>query len=249
MKVFRGFFLVIGMVSLAVQSLGQTAPEARATLQYATLSMGCSAINPTTNIAVSGTLHASGVPAPMALAIFSQGNSRWRSELDTPKEHKVTVVNDGNGQIQHADGRVQKLAENNTYHQRPMHIPCLTNISLPIGALESTYLRTEASGTDLLDVLEVLPSAHPQRKAEMDRMKTTVWISRTTGYLMRLQYTNTAEQNSNDTEPVQIDYSDYRVVSGVAIPFHQITTAGQLTLDLVINNVQFNAPAADFQLR
>jgi hypothetical protein len=144
---------------------------------------------------------------------------------------------------------VQKLAENNTYHQRPMHLPCLTNVSLPIGLLETNYVRTEAMGADLLDVLEILPASHPQFKTELNRMKTTVWISRTNGYLLRLQYTNTAEQDSNDTQIIQIDYSDYRLIAGMAVPFHQITTAGQLTLDLVIDSVQVNGFPADFQLR
>jgi outer membrane lipoprotein-sorting protein len=244
-----GLLFTIIVLLIAFRAHSQPSPDARAILQHASISMGCSAINPTTNIAVSGTLHASSVAAPMALTIITQGNSRWRSELDTPKGHKVTIVNDGNGQIQHGDGRVQKLAENNTYHQRPMHLPCLTNVSLSIGLLETNYVRTESVGADLLDVLEVLPASHSQFKTEVNRMKTTVWISRTSGYLLRLQYTNTSEQDSNDTQIVQIDYSDYRLVSGMAVPFHQITAAGQLTLDLVIDSVQVNGPPADFQLR
>jgi hypothetical protein len=177
MRAPRLLFSLIYVLSIALSAHSQPSPDARAILQHASISMGCSAINSTTNIAVSGTLHASSVSAPMALTIFSQGNSRWRSELDTPKERKVTIVNDGNGQAQHADGRVQKLAENNTYHQRPMHIPCLTNISLPIGLLQTTYVRTEAAGADLLDVLEVLPSAHPQLRAGSGRSPNPNLIS------------------------------------------------------------------------
>src|SRR6185312_3810095 len=222
--------------------------DGRSILERSSAAMGCSLINPNTAIHVAAHLQASSLPAPMALTIDSQGNSRWRSELDTPKEHKVTIVNNGKGQMRHADGRVTPLAENNTSHQRPMHIPCLTNIALPPGAVDATYVRTEAAGADSLDVVELLPVARPALKTAADRMKTTAWISQTTGYLARLQYVNTAEQDSNDTQTVEIDYFDYRLIDGLAVPFHQVTHSGKLTLDLQLDSVQLNAPTADFQL-
>jgi len=226
-----------------------THADARSIVERSSAAMGCSLINPNTGIHVAAHLQVTSLPAPMALTIDSQGNSRWRSELDTPKEHKVTIVNDGRGQMQHADGRVTPLTENNTSHQRPMHIPCLTNIALPPGAVDAAYVRTEAAGADSLDVVELLPAARPTLKAAADRMKTTVWISQATGYLTRMQYINTAEQDSNDAQTVEIDYFDYRLIDGLAVPFHQVTRSGASTLDLRIDSVQLNAPAADFQLR
>jgi hypothetical protein len=226
-----------------------SADNVNAILQRSSAAMGCTNINATTNITVIGHLQPSSTATSMLVTISSQGNSRWRSELDTPKGRKVTVVNDGKGQIQHADGRTAPLAENNTSHQRPMHIPCLTNVALPTGAVDATYLRTEPAESDSLDVIEILPMARPSVKAAADRMKAVVWISRANGYLVKLQYSNAAEQDSNDTQIVVINYSDYRLVGGVAVPFHQLTLAGNLTLDLKIDSVQLNTPAADFSLR
>jgi hypothetical protein len=53
-----------------------------------------------------------------------------------------------------------------------------------------------------------------------------------------LRYTNTAV----GLFPTQIDYSDYREVSGVRMPFHWVVTwtDGQSTIDL--NDVQANVP-------
>jgi hypothetical protein len=48
---------------------------------------------------------------------------------------------------------------------------------------------------------------------------------------------------------VEIDYMDYRIVNGMAVPFHQVTHAGALALDLQLDSVQLNTPAADFNLR
>jgi outer membrane lipoprotein-sorting protein len=211
--------------------------------------MGCGLITNNTTIKISGLLQAASMPNPMAMTIESQGNTRWRSDLDTPKEHKVTIINDGKGQIQHADGRVTPLAQHNTYHQRPMHIPCLTNVALPLGQIDAVFVRSETTGPDTLDVIDLEPKSQPKEKVAAARMKTTVWVSRTTGYLAKLQYVNAAEQDASDTQNVEIEYKDYRVIDGLAIPFHQITHAGKLTLDLQIDSAQLNAQAADFNLR
>lgn len=248
MRILCSLLAIAFSVTASAQTPANSA-NARSILERSSAAMGCSLINPNTVIHVAAHLHVTSLPAPMALTIDSQGNSRWRSELDTPKEHKVTIVNDGKGQMQHADGRITPLTENNTSHQRPMHIPCLTNIAAPPGAVDATYIRTEAAGADSLDVIELLPAARPAVKAAADRMKTTVWISQATGYLARLQYINTAEQDSNDAQTVEIDYLDYRALDGLAVPFHQVTRSGASTLDLQIDSVQLNAPAADFQLR
>jgi len=211
--------------------------------------MGCGVIGRDTSIRVEGTLTASSLPAPMHVTIDTQGNDRLRSELDTPKERKITVVNAGRGQIHHGDGRVTSLAEHNTSHQRPMHIPCLTNITHTPGQVEATLLRTEAAGADTFDVVELQLAGHPREKRAANSMKTTVWISHATGYLAKLEYVNASEQDANDTQAVDIEYADYRIVDGVAVPFHQTTHSGKLTLDLQLNSVQLNAAAADFNLR
>jgi len=82
-----------------------------------------------------------------------------------------------------------------------------------------------------------------------DRLKTTYWISRNNGFVVKLQYVNTAESDASDTQTVDVEYSDYRPVDGVAIPFHQVTRAGNVVLALQFDSVQLNTAAADFNLR
>ena len=243
---FPAVFIVFFSAAVFAQVPGS---DATGILQRANGAMGCNSIGAATTISVRGMLTASSLAAPMPLTIDTLGNDHWRSELDTPKEHKVTVVNSGRGQTQHADGRISPLAENNTFHQRPMHIPCLTNMALPPAVVQANYLRAEPVGADTLDVVEVLLTNRPSLTRAADLMRNVLWISRSTGLLMKLQYVNAAENDSNDTQTVEISYSDYRVVSGLAVPFHQTTVAGSLSLDLQLDSVQFNTPAADFNLR
>src|SRR5215471_855124 len=102
--------LAAAVILAACQFLAgqQSGADARPILQRASSAMGCSLVGPDTTITVNGTITVKSSSMVMNVSIQSQGNNRWRSELDTPKGRKVTVVNDGKGQMQHADGRVQR---------------------------------------------------------------------------------------------------------------------------------------------
>jgi hypothetical protein len=243
---------LLGVLLVLVPSVlfSQQAPavDGASIVQRSLAAMGCAAITKDTTAMLSGSLTlADGTVMP--LTMYSQGDSRLRSELDTPKGRKVTIVNEGKGQMQQGGGRVIALAENNTSHQRPTHIPCLTNLDLPPGMAESVVIRSDQLAGDVLDVVEIAPANRPKNKQISDRMNTLFWISRNSGYVVKLQYINTAESDSNDTQPVVVEYFDYRVIDGVAIPFRQVTRAGDLVLDLRFNSVQLNTAAADFTLR
>lgn len=69
--------------------------------------------------------------------------------------------------------------------------------------------------------------------------RVKLYFDSKTGLLARqLRYTNTIV----GTIPIQIDYSDYREVAGVQMPFHSVVTwtGGQSTMQL--NEVQANVP-------
>jgi hypothetical protein len=122
-------------------------------------------------------------------------------------------------------------------------------LSLPQGKADSLVVKVEQIAGDILDVVEITPKDRPNLKQIADRMKTLFWISRNSGYVVKMQYINAAEKDSNETQPVDIEYSDYRVVDGLAVPFHQITRAGDLVLNLSFESAQLNTAAADFSLR
>jgi hypothetical protein len=245
-RISIAYVVVLASHPIAAQIPGS---DANGIVRRANMAMGCDLVQHETAISIQGTLTASSLASPMHIRIDTQGNDRVRSELDTPKERKTTIINEGKGQIQHGDGRVTALAEHNTSHQRPMHIPCLTKLTLGSGHVEATYVRSEVAGADTLDVIDLELTGRPKEKRAAALMKTTVWISRSTGFLAKLQYVNAAEQDANDTQLVEIEYAGYRRVDGLAIPFHQLTHSGALTLNLQIESAQLNAHSADFNLR
>jgi hypothetical protein len=71
------------------------------------------------------------------------------------------------------------------------------------------------------------------------KLPVKLYFDSKTNLLVRVErYIDTAVGRN----PVQIDYSDYRDVSGIKVPFHQVImwTDGRTTLDLT--DVKFNAP-------
>src|SRR5205085_10300843 len=112
-------------------------------------------------------------------------------------------------------GNVTKLAEHNTAFERPTWVPCLTNLALPPEQVRTRYLRTEAYPGGLVDVVELWPTNMSNLDKLGYRVKTTVWTSRNTGYLIRMEYINAAEQDINATHVVVVDYSDYRLVDAL----------------------------------
>lgn len=243
---FAGLLVIVVSLLLPIYSQTVAQNQGKDMLQHSFAAMGCGNLGTETPIRVTGNLNLSD-GAAIPLTIESQGDDRLRSELDTPKGHKTTVINAGRGEIRHSNGKVQKLAGHNTSHQRPMHIPCLVVLRHPSGRLDATFVRSDAG--DVADVVEILPSNHSNHKIVVAQLKETLWISRTNGYVTKLQYTNMSERDPNDTHIVTIEYSDYRVIDGVAIPFQQVTRSGDIAFTLQLTSVQINAPAANFTLQ
>jgi hypothetical protein len=244
---FTRLLVIVIFSLLPVEGQSPSQNQGNAILQNAFAAMGCEKLGPEIAITVTGSLNLSDGTA-MPVTIYSQGDDRLRSELDTPKGRKTTVINAGRGEMRRDNGKAQKLAEHNTSHQRAMHIPCLVVLRHPSGQIEARFVRTDTGGGDTFDVLEILPSKHSDHKLVVEQLKKTLWVSRTNGYVQKVQYTNMAEQDPNETHLVAIEYSDYHIVDGVAVPFQQITRSADITFTLQLTSVQINAPAANFTL-
>jgi outer membrane lipoprotein-sorting protein len=246
------FALVVMLLSVGLSQVRQPGVmDSRNIIQRAYAGMGCLDIGNDTTIFVTGSLKlADSQTAGMPITIQSKGSRRWRSEIVTQKGRRVLVVNNGIGQIQHENGKLIGLSAHNTSHQQPTHLPCLTNLASASSEIASKYLRTESLSGDSLDVIELAPKTKRDGVLFANRTKTTLWISRNTGYLMKLEYTNTAENNPSSTELVDVNYADYRVINGIAVPFKQQTfNEGTLSIELDIDSVQFGTSPADFTLR
>jgi hypothetical protein len=67
-----------------------------------------------------------------------------------------------------------------------------------------------------------------------------------TGLVSKLRFTSYSEDDDVTRTEVEIVYSDYRRVNGIAVPFHQQTYLdGRLRTELQLSDVQFNVAIPD----
>ena len=87
-------------------------------------------------------------------------------------------------------------------------------------------------------------------KSIQDKLGRSFEVDPSTGAVTKLSFLSYSEDGVTKIQTT-IVYSDYRIVSGVAVPFKQQTYVdGVLRTELQIQDVQFNTaiPATDFDL-
>ena len=261
MNLLKAVGLFLLLISPVVLSSGQALPAsavpvrdpaAIALAQKAMAAMGGPAViqNITDSVTIGTlTIHAPQGDMSAPTTIKTKGNQELRIESRWPGGASARIVNRGKGVILHPDGHVQTLSLDNTFAERPRHIPALSLLA------EQSNPRTEitAAGESSIaesaaDIISLsLPTAPTAEQARLFRESTrrSFHIDRQTCFVSRLEYPLYPE-NGGPPAKAAIVYSDYRNVSGVMVPFHQTTYIdGELDSDLVLSSVQFNVGLTD----
>jgi hypothetical protein len=95
--------------------------------------------------------------------------------------------------------------------------------------------------------LSVIPTSDPdQAKHFRAQTRTTFEIDSASGLVTRIAHPLAAENDPGVVQQTEIEYSDYRVVDGVAVPFRQKSYAdGKLESELVLDSVNLNVQLND----
>jgi hypothetical protein len=220
--------------------------------QQSLRAMGVEPGRPPFTALVKGTLHVNGDrPLTIPVEIKSRGTTEMRTELSTPQGMRVFVVNHGRGVIRYPNGKVKWLADENMADQRVTHIPALSMLAEhgdPANKLEDlgevTVRGVRAHAVSIASL--------KQGKGNSDRRTaTTFYLDSSTGLPVSQERPNFSENLSGHTETLEVVFSDYRRVRGIAVPFRQQTfIGGKLFHELTIDSVEFNAAVndSDFQL-
>jgi hypothetical protein len=186
--------------------------------------------------------------APQAITLKTRGTSQTRIELATGKGTITTILNADSGQRTSADSKVRRLREENTLGQRVTHIPALSLIAeaadaaMEIGAPDSS--KDSFAGGAALSAANsfVLSSAKGPGNAldaanRTAATRATFTLDPVTGLVTKLHYRQVAENDSNYTFDVDVEYSDYRIIGGLVIPFKQRSYVnGKLESELLLSS-------------
>ena len=180
------------------------------------------------------------------IVLKNSGSRKMRIELSMPKGQNVMVVNDGVGTITAPGGGVRRLTGNNTAFRRAFHIPALS--ALAEYQSPNTKLEYRGAGSGSVDQIAITlaPSAQAGENFLASMSQTSFDVDRSTGFIAGMQFAHVAENDSEAKRSINVKFSDYQQINGLAIPFRQETYAdGNLESTLVLQSADCTSPISD----
>lgn len=177
-----------------------------------------------------------------------KGHSEARVDVADPTSPTSTVING-------EQAALTKSAETRSIPSRSTPSP---SVALPIfSALLNTsdpnlafrFMGTETVSGQTASRLEIdyiSPPDDPRPQAQRRDGHLTLWVSVASLLPIQIQYPRISKDNPTSVFTATRVYSDYRTISGVAVPFHQDEYGGnQHISSLQLDTVSFNEGLSD----
>jgi hypothetical protein len=184
-----------------------------------------------------------------SFTIESQSPRNLRIAVARTAGTTTLIINTGHGAIINADTSVTWLNPMNTVDRYHDYVPAFSICS----QYANTTYGVTPNGTDQVNgapVNVVIVTPPTDSTFNLQPQPTYVYINQNTNYVDKLKWTNESEDGTYQ-QVVEVYYSQYTNVSGVAVPFQQITYVdGVLDSTLQISSFAFNVgvPSSDFTL-
>jgi hypothetical protein len=179
---------------------------------------------------------------------FSGGRHEFRRELTDGTNTRLLVSGHGTPAAAF-DNKARKLRKHVAYAIWPLHLPIVmlydvlqnTNYSLTLGpqAVIGNHTCFQLLAKDESGPVEAALSVQQW------------YIDATTGIPVRLQHRVADAMAVESYETAKVDYSDFRSVNGVLIPFQLVTSqSGKKTGTVTLTSVVVNSPisSSDFDI-
>jgi hypothetical protein len=223
-------------------------PTGSAVIQRTLSAMGSSST--ISDTVCTGTLTLARFPGDSLTVVFkSKGTQMTRTESTGPKGTTVRVVNNGIGVIISPNGSVRRLNMNNTIAERVQHIPSLSLLSEALGPsveIESlSDVQFDGAPHHVVALSYTPDPAYPQTRAFLDITRRLIFVNSNTGLVSKTEFTRFPESGHHN-QRVERQFSDYRLVGSVLVPFQQVTYSdGQLESTLRLTSAQVNLGLQD----
>jgi outer membrane lipoprotein-sorting protein len=228
-------------------------PQALEMAQKSLLAMsGTTSLNSILDSQTTGTLtlYAPDGPVSMPITYNTKGTHQIRVELQQPAGMAVRIVNNGQGILQKPDGSIVNLLMNNTLAERVTHIPVFSLLAEnldPAVKVQSKGSSTVNNSVTNDVVLSYIPNPASPDASAFEKMTQHIFhLDQSTGLVLKVDYQNCAENDTNACQKVETVFSDYRSVQGVLVPFLQTTsTDGKPYSQVALKSVSFNVGLSD----
>jgi len=198
-----------------------------------------------------GTLTMSDSQKTLSVRLKSKNLTEYRHDITATEGTFSYVLNGLDACILRADGSKVQGAFQNSRGRGAEHIPALSLLA----RYQDSNVQVQYAGTFTVngkpaDVIAVSysPPGDPDRQLSYAVSQRLYFIDRDAGLVAKVQFNQYGENNPDPQEPVETEiyFSDYRSVSGLMVPFRQVTYLdGTEHSTLVLTSVAINTGLAD----
>jgi len=185
----------------------------------------------------------------VAVILKAKGSRLYRAEVQDPTGQLITVLN-GDGAAVTTPRGTQLLPVHAALGLKPVVFPFFGGLlSFADSSCTVQYLGTETIGTELAHRIAISSKPSASAPAALLRARVnplTVWVSAASFLPLQIQYTRISNDDPAASRPITRTFSDYRVIGGLAFPFHQEEFASsQPLLSLHLASVSLNTGLSD----
>jgi hypothetical protein len=184
----------------------------------------------------------------IAYTLKVKGFDEMRVELQGAVS-ATTIVNGGQAAANNSRGTMA-IASHSAYSMRAMALPFFTSLMNSFDPSVSIQTAgTESVNGQSAQRIEIVPQpvpGDPMSPLRCRARRMTVWISTVTGLPVQIAYARIADNNPTAVATRIRQFSDWRIVNGMAVPFHQEEFFQKEHLySLQLDSVSFNAGLSD----
>src|SRR2546426_635117 len=182
--------------------------------------------------------------APVGFTLKVKACREYRSDVQEITGTRSTIVNGDSAAVLFSND-TRFVPPHSAISMKPVALPFFCDLATFSDANVSLhYVGTETVAGQLGHRVDMSrepsrsdPLAAPRRRAS----RMTVWISTTTALPVQIASIRVANDSPTATATTIRVFSDYRLVNGIAVPFHQEEySGGQLLYTLQLNSLSFN---------
>ena len=240
--------VAISIVLSSLAALGQTStasdPQA---LAYAAQSIAAlTGGNPISDVTLTGsvTWNAGADKGTASLKALGNGESRMDLALSNGMRSEIRDAQTGTllGKWANPSSTSGQFAPHNCWTDAAWFFPALGSLAAGQNVVLSYIGQEDRNGSNVQHLRSYLyqsgqtPLPSPQQLSVMD-----FYLDATTLLPMTVTFQVHPDNNATTTLPVEVDFSNYQRISGVAVPLHiQRYQQGALMVDLTITGASFN---------
>jgi hypothetical protein len=266
MKGFLSYLLFVSVVLIGSSVFGQTQTASQTTSDPQALAFASQAITAMTggaslrDVTLTGTeTHIAGSlteTSPVTLKAMGTDNARVDRQLSTTFEIRTNSSGTPAGSWTGTDGASHPMAEQNCWTDAAWFFPVFSSAFSFNKDVHLAYVGLETLSE--VSVQHIRASRVAFDKSGNPVAMIAGW-SQVDAYLdaqsllpIDVRFNVYPDNDTNVRIPVEIIYSDYRVVNGIHVPFHiQRYLQNVLNLDLTISSATFNSglSSSNFQVQ